>query len=67
MPGPVLFNAVINDLDDGTECSLIKLANDRKLGGAVDTLESRAAMQKDLVRLEKRADGNLMKFNKGKC
>ncbi|KAK4823400.1 hypothetical protein QYF61_001774 [Mycteria americana] len=36
--------------------------------GAVKSLESRPAIQKDLVdRLEKWADGNLMKFNKSKC
>ncbi|KAK4812854.1 hypothetical protein QYF61_022580 [Mycteria americana] len=32
----------------------------------VQMLECRAAVQKDLERLEKWADGNLMKFSKGK-
>lgn len=68
MPGPVAFTTVINDLDDKAGSSLIKLANDRELGGVADTLESRAVMQKDLVRLEKWDDGNLMnQFDKGKC
>jgi len=61
------INAVINDLDDGTECSLIKFANDTKLGEAVDTLESHAAVRKDLVRLDQWADRNFVKSNKEKC
>lgn len=66
VPGLVLFNAVINNLGDGTEHSLIKVANGRKLGEAADTLEGCATMQKYLVRLEKWTDGNLIKLNEGK-
>ncbi|KAK4806182.1 hypothetical protein QYF61_001105, partial [Mycteria americana] len=64
IPGKIL----INDLDDEAEYILRKVfADGTKLGGVADRPEGGAAIQRDLDRLEKWADGNLMKFNKGKC
>ncbi|PKU27391.1 rna-directed dna polymerase from mobile element jockey-like [Limosa lapponica baueri] len=60
---PVLFNIFINDLDDGAEHTLSKLQM-TKLGGVADTAEGCAAIQRDLNRLEKWTDRNLMQFNK---
>lgn len=65
--GSVLSNVFINDLDDGTECTLSKFADNTKLGGAVDMLDGRAARQRDLNRLGKRADRNFGGYNKSKC
>jgi len=50
----------MNDLNDGTECTLSKFADETELRRVLDTTDSCAAIQGDLDRLKKWADRNLV-------
>lgn len=66
--GPVLFiNIILSCLDTWLKGTLSKFADDIKLAGAVDSLKSREALQRDFDKLNRWAITNHIKFNKSKC
>ena len=63
----VVFSIFVGNMDSGVKCTLSKFADNPKLSGAVDILEERDAIHRDLDRLEMWVPANLIKFNKAKC
>lgn len=50
--GPTLFSIFINHLDNGTESTIIKFADNIKLDGKEDRSERRDILQRDWGRME---------------
>jgi len=65
--GPIIFNIFINDLDDRTEYTFSKFANDSKVEVAACTADGCTAIQRHLYSPEKHTNVNLTEFNKAKC
>ncbi|KAF7236378.1 Heterogeneous nuclear ribonucleoprotein M [Varanus komodoensis] len=63
----ILFNLFINDMEEGVNSLLIKLADDTKTGAVATTEEQVLWIQKDLDRLWKWAGDNRVAFNVDKC
>lgn len=52
-----VYHIFINDTDNGTEHSLSKIADDKKLGGVAGAPDGCAATQRGVNRLEKWVSG----------
>lgn len=62
--GPVLFNIFISDLKEVTRVPARKACKLHQAGRPVNMLKGRAAIQRDLDRLDERADKNLRKSDR---
>ena len=65
--GPLMFILYINDINDGTNCSIRLFADDCLLYRVVESTRDAAALQWDLRQLCRWADNWEMDFNPSKC
>lgn len=65
--GSVFFGVFSSDLDTGVEYTLSKFADNTKLGAAIDSLEDRETLQKNLDRFQLRAITSHMKLKTAKA
>jgi len=64
--GLALLDIFVGDMDSAIGCTPRMFDDDTKLRGAVNLLEGRYAIQRDLNRLDSWACANFMKFNEAK-
>lgn len=64
--GQMPCNIFISDLSNGSEWTLAEFADDSKLWRALETLENKAVIQKDLDKLDEWSDRTFLEFRKGK-
>lgn len=65
--GLVLFSVFINNVDSRIKFTLSRFVDDTKLCCEVKTPMGQDAIQRDLGRLEQRAQENFVRSNKSKC
>ena len=65
--GPVLFIVFIDDIDEGIRSTVLKFADDTKLGARVGSEEDRKRLRQDLFKLFKWSEDWKMLFNLDKC
>lgn len=65
--GARTFNIFIDSPDRGTEGMIYRFVHNTKLWGAVNTLEGRDDILRDLDRLKQWADRGVVGFSEGKC
>lgn len=63
---PALSSIFLSNTGSGIECTLSKFTDDTELCGAVDALEGRDVIQRDLGKLERWDCANIVEFNKAK-
>lgn len=65
--GLMLFSIFLSYINSGIECTLSKFVNDTKLCGVVYMPKRQDAIQRNLDRLEKWVQENIMRFSRLKC